>query len=289
MINSSLGELGCLIRIISSLGISVHGSAYRPHHVRGSSTRYNPYPTPTHLITNSTSGYFLWTGLYFNILKTKIKKKSWNSAHFTNATINLQSLLHNLNKINWYNLVSYSYLYFTAFFHIKYILARCKEQSKHHTYLLHPLVQNKMPTQIHSPQGGTQYKRLYGDVPLTWVAKSASWYMNDHLIKCKIQYTYEWIDLSKFPQIWAKTLENFGKIGWFCSNFGPKFCRLENEWVTFSWKIGLPSNSAVVHPYHNQTWVPPSTPFFPFSSLPYFSCHTQNLHRYAQSQNNPYV
>ena len=53
MINSSLGELGCLIRIISSLGISVHGSAYRPHHVRGSSTRYNPYPTPTHLITNS--------------------------------------------------------------------------------------------------------------------------------------------------------------------------------------------------------------------------------------------
>ena len=53
MINSSLGELGCRIRTISSLGISVHGSAYRPHHVRGSSTRYNPYPTPTHLITNS--------------------------------------------------------------------------------------------------------------------------------------------------------------------------------------------------------------------------------------------
>ena len=46
MINSSLGELGCLIRIISSLRISVHGLAYRPHHVWGSSTRYNPYPTP---------------------------------------------------------------------------------------------------------------------------------------------------------------------------------------------------------------------------------------------------
>ena len=54
MINSSLGELGCLIRIISSLGISVHGSAYRPHHARGSSTRYNPYPTPTHLITSNS-------------------------------------------------------------------------------------------------------------------------------------------------------------------------------------------------------------------------------------------
>ena len=29
--------------------------------------------------------------------------------------------------------------------------------------------------------GGTQYKRPYGDVPPTWVAKSASWYMNDPL------------------------------------------------------------------------------------------------------------
>ena len=57
MINSSLGELGCPIQIISSLRISVHGSAYQPHHVRGSSTRYNPYPTPTHLITNSM-GHF---------------------------------------------------------------------------------------------------------------------------------------------------------------------------------------------------------------------------------------
>ena len=33
--------------------------------------------------------------------------------------------------------------------------------------------------------GGTQYKRLYGDVPPTWVAKSASWYINDPLFCAK--------------------------------------------------------------------------------------------------------
>ena len=27
--------------------------------------------------------------------------------------------------------------------------------------------------------GDTQYRRPYGDVPPTWVAKSATWYMND--------------------------------------------------------------------------------------------------------------
>ena len=32
---------------------------------------------------------------------------------------------------------------------------------------------------------GTQYKRPYGDVPPTWVAKSASWYMNDPLFNTK--------------------------------------------------------------------------------------------------------
>ena len=33
-----------------------------------------------------------------------------------------------------------------------------------------------------NPRGvGIQYKRPYKDVPPTWVAKSASWYMNDPL------------------------------------------------------------------------------------------------------------
>ena len=34
---------------------------------------------------------------------------------------------------------------------------------------------------FHTPLGGTQYKRPYGDVSPTWVAKSASWYLNDPL------------------------------------------------------------------------------------------------------------
>ena len=40
--------------------------------------------------------------------------------------------------------------------------------------------------------GGTQYKRLYGDVPPTWVAKSASWYLNDPLKTQNL--VYEWVD-----------------------------------------------------------------------------------------------
>ena len=79
MINSSLGELGCLIRIISSLGISVHGSAYRPHHVRGSSTRYNPYPTPTHLITNSIHPLVNYKGGNTNIFRYE----NWSTGRFS--------------------------------------------------------------------------------------------------------------------------------------------------------------------------------------------------------------
>ena len=33
--------------------------------------------------------------------------------------------------------------------------------------------------------GSTQYKRPYRDVPPTWVAKSASWYLNDPLKNAK--------------------------------------------------------------------------------------------------------
>ena len=49
-----------------------------------------------------------------------------------------------------------------------------------------------------------------------------------------------------------------------CSKFCTKLDRLVYEWVTFSWKIGLwmvqLSNYVVVHPYQNQTSVPPNTP-----------------------------
>ena len=83
-------------------------------------------------------------------------------------------------------------------------------------------------------EGGTQYKRPYRDVPPTWVAKSASWYMIPYKV-------------AKFG-IW---------MGWFFQ----KLSRLVYELVTFSWKIGfcmgLISNSVAAHPYQNQTWVPP--------------------------------
>ena len=90
------------------------------------------------------------------------------------------------------------------------------------------------------PGGGTQYKRPYRDVPPTWVAKSASWYMG---APCKMQnLVSEWVHFSKFPQIWAKigsNLRKCGKIGRFCSKFCPKLVRLIYEWIIFSWKIGI--------------------------------------------------
>ena len=81
--------------------------------------------------------------------------------------------------------------------------------------------------------------------------------MNDPL---KMQnLVCEWVCLSNVSQIWAQILENFGKIGWFCSKSDPKLSRLVYEWITFSWKIGicmgLLSNSEAAHPYQNQTLV----------------------------------
>ena len=75
---------------------------------------------------------------------------------------------------------------------------------------------------------------------------------------------YEWVDFSKFGQIWAK-------IGWNLRKFWKKLVILFKIWpkigpigiwmVTFSWKtgicMGLLSNSVAAHPYQNQTWVPP--------------------------------
>ena len=64
-------------------------------------------------------------------------------------------------------------------------------------------------------------------------------YTNDPLIKCKIWYTkcLDGLICQNSPKFEPR-LENFGKIGWFCSKFGAKLGRLVYEWVTFSWKIG---------------------------------------------------
>ena len=55
--------------------------------------------------------------------------------------------------------------------------------------------------------GVTRYKRPYGDVPPTWVAKSVSWYMNE----CKIWYINGLI-FSKFSPILAKIGSNVRKF-----------------------------------------------------------------------------
>ena len=75
---------------------------------------------------------------------------------------------------------------------------------------------------------------------------------------------YEWVDFfQNFPKFEPKS---YRKIGRFCLKFGAKLILLVYKWVTYSWKIGicihvvgLLLNSAMVHPYQNQTWVPPGS------------------------------
>ena len=56
-------------------------------------------------------------------------------------------------------------------------------------------------------------------MPPPWVAKSASWYMNDPLIKCKIWYMNRLI-FQNFPKI-GSNLRKFWKNQVICSKFGP--------------------------------------------------------------------
>ena len=83
------------------------------------------------------------------------------------------------------------------------------------------------------------------------------------LIKCIIWYMNGTIfqNSPKFEPKFVQIKENFGKIKWFSSYFGPKMGHLVYEWTTFSWKIGicigLLSNFAATHSYQNQTWEPP--------------------------------
>ena len=51
-------------------------------------------------------------------------------------------------------------------------------------------------------RGGTQYKRPYGAVPSTWVAKSASCISVTPYFMQTI--VYEWVIFPKFSKIWAK-------------------------------------------------------------------------------------
>ena len=75
---------------------------------------------------------------------------------------------------------------------------------------------------------------------------------------------YEWVDFSKFGQIWAKIGSNSGK-------FGKKFVILFKIWPKIgpisiwmgyfflkNWYLyGSTFKFRAAHPYQNQTWVPP--------------------------------
>ena len=94
----------------------------------------------------------------------------------------------------------------------------------------------------YSADGGTQYKRPNGDVPPTWVAKSASSYMNDLLKMQNLKvnpYKYQFFTIKDtfiyqiLGQIFSKmahlfqnygsNLGKFQKSESFCLKFGPIF------------------------------------------------------------------
>ena len=77
--------------------------------------------------------------------------------------------------------------------------------------------------------GGTQYKRPYGNVLQTWIAKSASWYINDPLFYAKFGI---WMDrFSKFSPIWAKIGSNLTKFEKKKSgNFGQNLAQNRTDW-----------------------------------------------------------
>ena len=111
--------------------------------------------------------------------------------------------------------------------------------------------------------GGYSVQKILQGRATKWVAKSASLTYEWPLMKFKIWYMNGSI-CQNFPNLKPKLAqieENFGKLMWFCSKFGPKLGRLAYEWVTFFWKIGicmgLLSNSMAARPYHNKTWVSP--------------------------------
>ena len=101
-------------------------------------------------------------------------------------------------------------------------------------------------------------------------SKISLWVYDWHLVKMQ-NLVYEWVNFSKFSQIWAKIEKILEKIGPFCSKFGLKLAWLVYEWVTFSWKIGicmsLLSIFTAVHPYQDQTWVPDPTGEVPGSFM----------------------
>ena len=97
------------------------------------------------------------------------------------------------------------------------------------------------------------------------LAKLASWYINDLLFSWFCENWNDWVNFSKFSQIWAEVGSNLTKFEEKKSgNFGqiwPKILgRLLYQWVNFFQKLVYvwvhfhTFKFPAAHPYQNQTW-----------------------------------
>ena len=142
--------------------------------------------------------------------------------------------------------------------------------------------------------GGTQYKRPYGDVPPTWVAKSASWYINDPLLDSYFMQNlvYEWDFFFKFEPNWFKFKEILEKSG----NFGQNLVQNQADWYMngslflgkFGICMGLLSNFRRHVPTKTKTEYPPPPrgklshfyfyEFFPYIKSDFSRCWAQTCY-----------
>ena len=99
--------------------------------------------------------------------------------------------------------------------------------------------------------GGTQYKRPYGDVPPTWVAKSTSWYMNDSILNENFGICMDWFfnifpkfknileKSGDFAQIWLK----IGQFSiWMCHFFLKILVFIWVYFLILQWRIPTKTN-----------------------------------------------
>ena len=103
-------------------------------------------------------------------------------------------------------------------------------------------------------------------VPQIWVAKSASWYLNDHLSNAKMWNFVHTQCMGRFfqnlpymSQNWLKFKESLEKSGdWFCSKFSTKLV-LNGKFIIAIFRkcLGLLSNSVGTRPFQTKLEWPP--------------------------------
>ena len=116
-----------------------------------------------------------------------------------------------------------------------------------------------------SGRGYAQYKMPYEDVPQKWVAESATWYINDTLIKCKTWYLNGSIFFFNLnlSQIWFK-FRKWWKNQVILVKIWPKIGQIEliyrlmgHSFMQNVFMYGSTFKFPVAHPYLNQLEYPP--------------------------------